>query len=271
MFLIFNNFSNLNYLEIQEVSVLYSILVPLMIYPNSDTDKSKILAENKGKTGIYLWEHKESGKKYVGSAVDLSKRMYNYFSIGYLDRKKNMYICRALKNHGYSTFSLTIYEHINISGLSKEEARKLILEREQFYLDILSPNYNILKKAGSWLGFNHSEGTKLKLSEMNKGENHPMFGRNHSPETLALISKNHARPWLGKSVSAETKDKISKSLYKKVFVYSNSSSILVYEFGSHLEAAKHFNCSSMTISRYVKNDYIFKKQWILSASIIIKE
>jgi len=48
-----------------------------------------------------------------------------------------MYINNALLHDGYSSFSLSIIENIHVSGLSLEEVRKLILEREQFYLDLI--------------------------------------------------------------------------------------------------------------------------------------
>ena len=48
---------------------------------------------------------------------------------------KFFYIYNALTYHGYDTFSVTILEIINITNLSKKDARKLILEREQYYLD----------------------------------------------------------------------------------------------------------------------------------------
>lgn len=69
-----------------------------------------------------------------------------------------------------------------------------LLKREQYYLDLFKPDYNILKKAGSRLGhklseetkdkisaamigITRSEETKAKLSEANKGAKHPMFGK----------------------------------------------------------------------------------------------
>jgi hypothetical protein len=55
-------------------------------------------------------------------------------------------------------------EYIDVSNLPKEEARKLILEREQYYLDLLKPEYNILKVAGSSLGFKHSEESRALRS-----------------------------------------------------------------------------------------------------------
>jgi len=290
----------------------------IIIYTNVETDKSRILSDNKGLSGVYMWKHEESGKIYIGSAVDLSKRFSLYFSKSYLEKNKS-YINNAILLHGYSLFSLTILEYIETSNLSKEEARKLILKLEQQNLDLLKPEYNILKIAGSSLGRKHSAGTKAKLSELMKGENHPMFGKTHSPETLAKISEvnkgkgnpfygkihslearskmskansgeNHPlfgvtgenHPMFGKTHSAGTKAKmsevkkgilkteehkakISKAMYKKVYVYSSATpTILSYEFISISEAAKHFNCNIMTISKYIKSKKLFQNQWILS-------
>lgn len=45
----------------------------------------------------------------------------------------------------------------------------VVISREQYYLDLLKPAYNILPKAGSLLGFKHSPDTKSKLSTWRKG------------------------------------------------------------------------------------------------------
>jgi len=134
-----------------------------MIYHDTDLEKSKILSDNKGKAGIYMWTNKESNKRYIGSTFDLFKRLSNYYSIAHISQSKTMYINRALFHHGYSAFSLTIYEEIDISILSKEQAKKFILELEQFYIDSLEPEYNLLKIAGFRLGSNHSEETLAKM------------------------------------------------------------------------------------------------------------
>lgn len=151
---------------------LFSIFVPVMIYRNPDTDKTNILTDNKGKAGIYQWTHILSGKKYVGSSADLSKRFNNYFSNGYLARRKTSYICNALLHYLHSSFSLTIFEYIDCTNLSKAEGRKLILEREQYYLDCLEPEYNLLKEAGSSLGYRHSPETIERLSKRSLAEEH---------------------------------------------------------------------------------------------------
>ncbi len=62
---------------------------------------------------------------------------------------KRSYIYNALLKHGLDNFSLTILEYC--------EASKCI-EREDYYFKLISPEYNILSKAGSCLGRTLSEG-----------------------------------------------------------------------------------------------------------------
>jgi len=155
--------------------------VPIKIYSNAEDDKSKILSENKNKSGIYVWKNINNGKQYIGSAIDLSDRLSFYYSNkameNYLKNYKS-YIYSALLKHGYSNFSLTILEYC-----SPEQC----LEREDFYLSFLPHVYNILQKAGSRIGSKHSDDTKTKISDAAKkidhpgrfktGENHPNFGK----------------------------------------------------------------------------------------------
>ena len=124
--------------------------------------------------------------------MDLSRRFYSYYSLPELKRVDN-YISRALILHTYSAFSLTILEYIDISNLSLEKARKLILEREQHYIDSLSPVYNINPIAGSRLGSRHTEETKVLMRKLK------------SDETKALMSQVYK----GKTLFAETKLKLS--------------------------------------------------------------
>lgn len=86
--------------------LLTSIINPVLKYSNADSDKLKILKEIKGKAGIYRWINNINGKSYVGSSVDLSKRLYRYYSLAHIIvQSKFSLICKALVKHGYSTFS----------------------------------------------------------------------------------------------------------------------------------------------------------------------
>jgi group I intron endonuclease len=71
-----------------------------------------------------------------------------------------MIINKAIIKHGYSNFTLEILEYC--------EPDKVIA-REQHYLDLLSPEYNICRTAGSRLGRNHSSETKRIMSEARLG------------------------------------------------------------------------------------------------------
>jgi len=61
--------------------IFYSTKIEAKIfYHNADTQKLQILNENNYKSGVYRWINKETGKSYVGSAINLSKRFYIYYS-----------------------------------------------------------------------------------------------------------------------------------------------------------------------------------------------
>ena len=126
---------------------------PVISYENADILKVEILKANKEKTGIYRWTHIESGKSYIGSAINLSLRLKNYYNLSYLERetkKNSSMIYKALIKYGYSSFKLDILEYCDLS---------ILISREQYCLDNLNPLYNILKTAGSRSGVKHSEAT----------------------------------------------------------------------------------------------------------------
>ena len=93
--------------------VLLAAIVPIKSYSNAEADKDKILSDNKNKSGIYKWKNNLNGKQYIGSAIDLSKRLSKYYSTTYMEYELNRglsHIYRALLKNGYENFSLTILE-----------------------------------------------------------------------------------------------------------------------------------------------------------------
>ena len=102
--------------------------------------------------------HIESGKSYIGSSSNLKDRFKRYFSHSYLSNKKRgaSIICKALLKYGIAGFKLEILEYCSSSD---------VVAREQFYLDYYQPEYNILKLAGSSLGYKHTEESIAKISE----------------------------------------------------------------------------------------------------------
>ena len=138
----------------------------LITYVNSLSERKDIIKNNKKKSGVYRWINQVNGKSYVGSSVDLSYRLKQYYSVTYLNRKKSVSsINRALVKYGHSNFKLEILEYC-------ETNRLIILEREQYYIDLLKPEYNILKIAGSPLGYKHTEESLANMKSRKLSEEH---------------------------------------------------------------------------------------------------
>jgi hypothetical protein len=187
-------------------------ITPSVVYEDAYSMKKAILKENKGKAGIYMLTNKLTRDIYVGQSIDLRKRFIKYFSLSYLNSRKELIISRALIKYGYSNFSVTILEYCNESDLDM---------KEQYYFDKLNPQYNIQKIAGgSSKGIVLSEETKAKISESLKGvyagEKSYWYGRSMSEETKAKISESlkgvyagEKSYWYGRSMSEETKKRMS--------------------------------------------------------------
>ena len=139
----------------QDQIYFITALTPIVVYINADQDKLKILKENAGKSGVYRWVNKDTGKCYIGSSVNLPRRFSCYYSIKFL-MKKRSFIKNALLKYGYAKFSLEILEYCEPTKCS---------EKEQYYMDLVKSEYNILKTAGSLLGYKHFEETIKKISD----------------------------------------------------------------------------------------------------------
>lgn len=121
------------------------------------TETKVIFHENKGKSGVYRFVNLVNGRTYIGSSADLTRRFRDYLSVVWLNKelqRNKSIIYRALLKYGYSGFRLDILEYCGKSECIK---------REQFYIDTLSPYYNICTKAGSTLGRETTDITRLKL------------------------------------------------------------------------------------------------------------
>jgi len=232
-------------------------LAPVVTYSNLDLNKYRIYNENYKKSGIYRWNNLITGKSYVGSSIDLSHRFTQYYSTIHLKKHKTSVIYRSILKYGYNKFSLDILEYCKPS---------LCISREQYYLDLLKPEYNILKIAGSRLGSKQSEAAKFNISIAQKGELNHFYGKTHTDETrkkMQLSLKSIIRVNSNRVATLETKLSMSlrcKGVCVKVFDKSNN---LINEFPTITSTAKYFGLSNRTIGYYLDKDksykgYIFK-------------
>lgn len=140
-------------------------------------------------SGIYQIQSKRNGKSYIGSAVNIEQRILRAH---FLDLRKKGHYNPRIQNHvnKYGIDDLDIF----ILEFCPEDR---LLEREQFWLNELQPEFNICKRADSRLGVKLSEETKRKF----QGKNNPMYGRigekhhrhgtTHSERTKEKMRKNH--------------------------------------------------------------------------------
>ena len=223
-------------------------LEPVKVYLNPDKEKELIISENKGRTGIYRWVHLESGKSYIGSSVKLNIRFRQYFNYNHISYpKRNLIIYKALLKHGYSGFRLEILEYCSA---------EVLLQREQFYFEMLSPDYNILKVAGSPLGYRHSEAAKKLISISSKNRKVPESARELKREAL-----------LGKTFAEERVEKMRISnTFRKSVVVTNRETGETLEFSSLTEAGKYLGMSRVTVSKYLLNNIPYKEYIIKPSS-----
>lgn len=203
--------------------------------------------------------------------MDLYRRFTQYYNIKYITRaSQSSLICRALLKYGYSGFSLDILEICDIS---------VLIQREQFYIDLLKPEYNILQVAGSLFGYKHtqesldkmrdialnrSEETKAKLREKALGRtyNHTEetkiklreigLGRTHTDETklkLKVIQSNRAsHPVKGKSVRVED-------------TLTSQSNI----YDSLRQAAEKLNSNHVSIRNYLDKGKLYRDRYLITS------
>lgn len=92
-------------------------------------------------------------------------------------------------------------------------------------------------------------------------KNHPMFGKNHTLEARALISKpGELNPMFGKKHSEKTKSLISKRMSKYplgVGIFDLNDN-LIFRFNNNTELAKHLNVSKVTVAKYLNKGLIYK-------------
>lgn len=160
-----------------------------------------------------------------------------------VDPKNNMLIYKALLKYGYSNFMLEILEYCEKSCL---------IEREQYYLDLLKPEYNILQKAGSTLGFKHSEEIKSNM-------------RVKSPKNLIII-RNHIKNLNSTSFSPEVRKRISAGMANfniltkgRKIVFTNIETQEVLTFISMRDAVLKMNIGRNTITKYLSSQEVYGK------------
>lgn len=222
---------------------------------------------------VYKIENKVNGNVYVGSALCIKQRRRRHFK----DLKRGIhhsrYLQRAYDKYGLSNFALSIIEEVDNADV--------LIQREQYWIDNLKPEYNISKKAGSLLGVKMSEGAVLKnkirnsgfgngnakikesdfktivslINEKTNNEIAKLFGvhRSSIERLLKRFSIKRKRIW-----SKEGKEKLSALAKKRknrarVVLHCDKNWNIIKEYPSASEAAKQVGVNIETVINSCKN------------------
>lgn len=231
--------------------------------------------------GVYSIRNRQSGHIYVGSSIDLSRRLNAHRRLLARGKHHSIRLQRAWHRHGPDAFVFEIVELV-------EDADHLVA-REQHYIDAFGAfgkhGYNMLPNAGSsrgskrspptdsvrekirlaGIGRRHDEATKAKISAANSGKKRSAeecarisamnTGRKLSPETIAKRSAK-IRGIKHPPYSAERRRNISEA--KKGRPSEKAIPVVVdgVEYRSKTEAMKMLRCSFRTLRAKIAESQI---------------
>ena len=180
-------------------------------------------------SGVYKIQSKfVPNRLYVGSSLDIHKRWWDHKTRLKEGLHKNPILQAHYNKYGTDDFEFCVIE---------ECSQEMLINREQYYIDVLRPSFNVLLFAENSLGHKHSEETKQKIREKaigrivsdetkqrmsdsqlkaNRGGiNHPMYGKHHKESSRIKSSESHMGiPSWNKGLTKETDERVMKIYLK---------------------------------------------------------
>lgn len=175
-----------------------------------------------------------SGKIYIGSSKNIKKREFYYNSVSCKNQTK---IYNSIKKYGWEAHLFEIIEECSLEELYKKE----------IYYGLL---FNVLGKKGlncvlpknDDIKSSISDETRQKMSEAKKGNKNTFYGKKHTAETRAKISKAQT----GRKHTEEHKLKVSQnSARAKAKKVINQETQIIYD--SAIQASKVLNINYSTL------------------------
>lgn len=140
------------------------------------------------KSGVYHILNVKNNKRYIGSSQNIDKRFNVHKKALIKNLHYNKHLQSAFNKYGEDVF---IFEPIEYC------TKDLIIEREQFYIDLfgMSVLYNLRPTAGGNKGFKYSEESKQKMREKKIGKTTWNKGLNYTMAKWSDERKKKTVPW----------------------------------------------------------------------------
>lgn len=155
------------------------------------------------KSGIYIIRNVVNGNCYIGQAKSIGDRWYTHKSHLNCGYHHSRHLQSAWKKYGPDSFVFEVLEYVELN-------KDLLFEREQYWFDTLSPQYNIAPAAVSSIGVKHPPRTEEFKERMRVKQ----LGFRHSEETKAMLKAMAAE--LNYKHPPEVRARISKGLKGRI-------------------------------------------------------
>jgi group I intron endonuclease len=206
--------------------------------------------------GIYKIINIKNNKFYIGSCSSKSflyERLKHHQQDLLNNKHCNKYLQNSFNKYSIEYFYFEIIEKCNSD---------ICIEREQYWIDLLKPHYNLLKIAGSSFGRKCEQITREKIRKANK-----QFWENpENKEKMKNSFKNRKRTKIKSGYKNSTyklseKGKENLILSRSKKVVNNTTGII---YNSMSDLAKDLNLSLSSISMMIKGKRKnkFNLQWI---------
>lgn len=138
---------------------------------------------------VYLITNIINGKRYVGATTRGLEQRFKEHIRG-TNRRRHQIVHDAIKKYGTDAFTIVkLQDCQTLEELELAETRWIAA----LHTLVNEHGYNVAITNNAMKGRKHSTSTRQLLSELNRGQRHPMWGKHHTNDARERIRVNSRR------------------------------------------------------------------------------